>query len=79
MFMIIVAIRPSPVSHSTSGWYVKIFTSDFKKIHYFPHISWYCTIFAFCFWTGNKLLTSATTANTSQNVIWSVIELNYIE
>ena len=79
MFMFIVVIRPSPVSHSTSGLYMKIFTSDFKKIHYFPHISWYCTIFAFCFWTGNKLLMSATTANTSQNVSWSVIELDYIE
>ena len=44
---------------------MKIFTSDLKKyIIIFPHIPWYCTSFAFCFWTGNKLLMSATTANT---------------
>ena len=60
---------------------MKIFTSacsDLKKIHYFPHISWYCTIFAFCFWTGNKLLMSATTANTSQNVSCHWIRLHRI-
>ena len=57
----------------------KILLQTLKKIHYFPYISWYCTIFAFCFWTGNKLLMSATTANTSQNVRWSVIVSDYIE
>ena len=58
---------------------MKIFTSDLKKNNYFPHISWYCAIFAFCFWTGNMLQLSATTANKSQYVNWSVIVPNYIE
>ena len=50
----------------------KFLLQTWKKIHCFPHISWYCS-FAYCFWTGNKLLMSATTAKTSQNVSWSVI------
>ena len=58
---------------------MKIFTSDLKKYTIiFRHIPRYCTSFAFRFWTGNKLLMSATTANKSQNVSWRVIVSGYI-
>ena len=58
--------------------YMKMFTLDLKYTLFSTHFMKLHN-FAFCFWTGNKLLMSATTANTSQNVSWSAIVSDYIE
>ena len=60
---------------------MEIFTSDFKKNTLFS--THFMILHNFCFlflnWQQVKLLMSATTANTSQNVSWSVILSDYIE
>ena len=55
MFMFIVVIHPSPVSPFNIWLIYENFYSRLEKIHYCRHISWYCAISAFCFWTGKKL------------------------
>ena len=61
---------------------MKIFTSDLKKkytiFHTFHDIAQFL-LSVFELVSGNKLLMSVTTANTSLNVSWSVIVSDYIE
>ena len=77
MFMFFVVVNSSLVSFNFWLVYEKFYFR--LTIQYFPHISWYCVIFAFCFWTGKKLQTSTTTANTSKYASWSVIVSHYTE
>ena len=58
---------------------MEIFTSDFKKNALFSTHFMILHNFCFLFLNCNKFLMSATTANTSQNVSWSVILSDYIE
>ena len=51
-YMFIIFIRPTPFSHSTSGYCMKIFTSNLKDTN-FPTFN-DIVQFLLCFWTGNK-------------------------
>ena len=73
--MFIVVIRQSIFPFNF--WFM--YENCYFRLKKNPYISWYCAIFAFCFGTGNKLSLSATAADTSRYVNWSVIIPNYIE